>query len=104
LMIGSDAMGDIPSGGGKTFEVYFKFDTYPGQDVESVHMTTPLVDWGVPISIFLIFVAIGLFLLCFGIMLFVFYQRKSFKEYGKVLMGVGLLVVVITWVLSALGV
>lgn len=105
LRIGSNAVGDVNPGGGKTYEVYFKFETYPGQKPEELHIATPLATWGgISISFFVVFVCIGLFLMIFGIMLFAFKEKKKYREYGKGLVGIGLLIAIVVWVLSALGV
>jgi len=104
LQIGGNAIGDVSPGGGKTYEVYFKFEVYPGQNVEDLHIATPLTNWGgIPISLFLVFVLIGLFLMIYGIFL-MGSKNNRYKEHGKALTGIGLLIAVIVWILSALGV
>jgi len=105
LTIGSNGVGDVSPGGGKTYEVYFKFKTYPGENVEDIHLDTPLANAGeMPISIMLIFVCIGLFLIFLGILLTVLDKTKKHREMGEGLAGLGLLIAVITWILTALGV
>lgn len=105
LEIGSNAVGDVSPGGGKTFKVYFKFNQYPGENPEDFHLATPMVMWGdIPISFFLIFVFIGLIIMVFGILMIAFRDKKGYREYGKGLAGIGLLIAVVTWILSALGV
>jgi len=105
LQIGSNAVGDVNTGGGKTYKVYFKFDEYLGQNVEDLHLTTQLTTFlGVPISIFIVFMFIGLSMMVTGVLMAVFKEKKTHRDYGKGLVGFGLLFVVIIWFLSAMGV
>lgn len=104
LKIGSEAVGDVNPGGGKTYEVYFKFDTYPGQNLDETHMNTPMFNFaGIPISIFVVLIMIFLFMAVFGALLFLFSKQKKTKDHGKALVLVGILVTFLTWLLTAVG-
>jgi len=56
LLIGSSILGDVNPGGGRSFAVYFLFNTYPGASPTAYKMTTPLfILFGVvPVTMFLI--------------------------------------------------
>jgi len=106
LQIGSNAVGDVSPGGGRTYEVYFKFEKYPGQNPNAWHLATTIVTFGsVSISLFLVFIAIGVFLTFYGIVL-ILQNRKSKKEksHGSTIALIGLALAVIVWILSAMGV
>jgi len=106
LKIGTNAIGDVASGSGRTYEIYFKFADYPGENPNELHFSTPIyIFLGVPISFFTIFVGIGLGLMIIGIGMYVYYKDiKKYQKISKNLIGIGLLLAIIIWLITALGV
>lgn len=98
LMIGTNSVGDIAPGGGKTYNVYFKFETQPGSNVDTLHLATPLA--GTPISMFIILVGLGLVMIFYGFFLMLRKgENKKTKKLGETLTFVGLLLTALIWIL-----
>jgi len=59
IWIASNAIGSVQSGGGRTFGIYFQELVYPGQSTEDYHLNTPIFNFGIPFTPFLIILLVS---------------------------------------------
>jgi len=102
LRIGANAVNDVNPGGGRSFDVYFLMDKYPGNHPTAMHLNTPVVTFhGFPITPFLGIFIVGLGLMSFGV--YDYAYKRSSKSRWKVAIALGLLIIVVFYIFAAKG-
>ena len=102
IMISSDAIGDVSPGGGREFTVYFRFMEYPGADPTEWHLNTMLFP-PLPITVYLIIFLLALISLGCGIYIIMSSKNKKKATKGILLVGIGLFIIVVFFILQAKG-
>lgn len=103
IWISSTVMGDVQSGGTRSFSIYFQEQTYPGQSVDEYHLSTPFIKIsGFPISFFTVMMIIGLICTFSGLGMILKTRRLKDSYTFFLLLGIG--ISFIFWILQAKGV
>jgi hypothetical protein len=103
IRISYDALGDIPSGGGRTFGIYFQEAEYPGADPKEIHLSTPIFHLGIPWTPFLIIFLVSVCgLIIPGVVISV--KKQKLSDGSKILIGIGVFIVIISILLQNVGI
>jgi len=101
ILLSSNAMGGVQSGGSRSFGIYFQEKHYPGQNIEDYHLGTLLFSFnGIAISLFFILEMVCIFFM--GLVGFYCFTN-GFKDKYIVSIIVLLGVSVLIWFLQARG-
>jgi len=103
IRIGSDGLGDVNPGSGRSFSVYFLLNEYPGSDPTEIHLNTALWTWsGFAFTPFFFIFLIGLILIGYSVYVYM-YKKKSWDicKNGIVL---GVFIIFIFYVLAYMGI
>ena len=102
IWISSNTMGTVQSGGTRSFGIYFQELEYPGQNINEMHLNTPLANiLGLPISMFVILVLIGMIIIGSGVAMILINHDLKDKYIMVVLLGFA--ITIGTWILTAKG-
>ena len=99
IRISAEGMGDVLPGSGRAFDVYFLMTEYPGADPRELHLNTEI--W-MGITPFLIIFGIGAGFVILGACLAA-WDKKEQKDRWKASVGLGVFIMVIFYILSAMG-
>jgi len=102
ILIASNAVDSVRSGGGRTFGIYFQEYSYPGDNLMVYHLNTPVFYLGgMPFTPFLILFFISMIPIVYSVHHMVFKHNKT--KYRNILIIV-LTIDIILWILQSKGV
>lgn len=99
IRISAEAMGDVLPGASRQFDVYFLMETYAGADPKELHLNTQIF---LGITPFMISFIAGVAFLVLGIYLAVS-DRKEQRDRWKVCVALGIFIIVVFYILAAMG-
>jgi len=101
VIITSDVIGDLSPGSSRTFGIYFLESSYPGADPLDLHLNTPIADFGIVWTPFLIIFVLLLIPMSYGIV-YMLWDRKYSKTHIAI-STLSFAILIICWILSVKG-